>query len=177
MGNDSKDSLPKKNRESGTTSFLGNILTNCFLSTEFDFCIFVNDHFAGRKERGSGSGEGSQGQHPGQAAAKSLVSKFHISSLDTRRRGREMGGSFLSGESLVGWTLHPWHWHPWTWHLSSGGPGKNLKHWNTVASFSRSATVGCWDTLFRQNQVQHWLEPVNPRTIYVSNVISTAVKS
>ena len=55
MGNDSKDSLPNKNRESVgkvalCTSFLGNILTDCFLSTEFGFCILVNDHFAGRRE-------------------------------------------------------------------------------------------------------------------------------
>ena len=99
---DFKCSLPKKNRESGHAPLpFWEIF--CFLFTEFDFCIFVNDHFAGRREE-VGQGKEVRASIPvrPQCGAKSLVSKFHISSLDTRRRGREMGGSFLSGESLVG---------------------------------------------------------------------------
>ena len=84
--------------------------------------FFVNDHaVAGRKERGNGSGEGSQGQpRSGRPGQKAQNFTFQV----WTRRGREMGVTFLSLVAWVGWALHCWHWHPWTRHLSSGGQKK-----------------------------------------------------
>ena len=96
MGNDSKDSLPNKNRESGTTSFLGNILTDCFLFTEFDFCIFVNDHFAGRTEE-VGQGKEVRASFPGQGAVWGKKFGLEISHFKSgHKEARKRNGRHFS---------------------------------------------------------------------------------
>ena len=133
---DFKCSLPKKNRESGHAPLpFWEIF--CFLSTEFDFCIFVNDHFAGREERGSGSGEGSQGQLPrsGRACSGQKVRSRNFTFRVWTQGGKEEKWWEFSRLNIASLALASMDMTPVVWR-----PKEKIEVLNTVASLSGIAT-------------------------------------